>query len=599
METRILEEEKQYGQRKSFRSELSRISCALTNLHSQSKRQGGPTVDWFEIQPSLENAHADVLLVFDCCHASLATKARHEGKLELLAASSAAGVTPCPGPNSFTRYFKDELEKAVSETGSLQVDELHVRVNRRTMETTRITPVHFNMRSDPPQSITLRPLSQPQNKLSPLGAFTFTVSVSEAPSQHNIRQLGEWMKRTAPSTIFAINVDKVVDLSTSLQGFLLDEDRAGVEGRFIDTLQPMEKATLLAELRKLGYNVADASLSSTFPSTPTTSPLAIMSTETSPNLGTTIFQRFERGVNGLFQSTWSAVSRHPAFQSDTGLERLEHNEAAQRAGISAAASMSVLAQNPTPLSVSEAAFIPCDGIIPKRLIKDDDRFSLAMDTEKDRPIILEIIRYSPDEDRPPTKELDDQFAKTSSLLARPKPEYYRILRCVGYTHNKDESWYGLGFEIPKGYALYSTLESQFTKTPRVPLERRYDLAYSIALSISALHNVHWVHKGIRSENVLFFRKKGDAGARLDQPWLFGFEYTRDNAADSSKDTDYRLHRLIYLPPSRWGKPAEKFTYEHDVYALVSPVSQIPLIAHITHDMHRACYFSRLVFGQTH
>ncbi len=565
METLMGNAERLFGRRKF--DHCAHLVCVLGLLAHVlgRKRQGDPTVDWFEIQPHLENAHADVLLIFDCCHASLATKTRDHGTLELLAAASASGVTPCPGPNSFTRYLKDELEKALVETGSLQVSELHVRVNRRTMMTTRITPVHFSMRADPLPSIILRPLSQSRNRISPLGAFTFTVSVLEPPSKHSVRQLGEWMKRTAPSTIFAVKVDRVVDLSTSLQGFLLDENKAGVRGRFIDTLQPKDRALLFADLREMGRDVADAQISSVVSPTSMSLP-ASTGVENNIDLGRAVFRRLENGVNRLFQSTWSAVSSHPAFQVNFGLAELENNQAAQQAGLFAAANMSLLAQNLVHIDVPQVDFIPCDSIIYKKFLKEGDRFSLA--TQKEQSIVLEIIRYSPNQDGFPPKALKDQFARTSSLLASPKPEYYRVLRCVGYTQEKQENWYGLAFEVPEECTLYSTLEAEFSKTPRVPLETRYRLVYSLALSVSGLHNVKWVHKGIRSENILFFRKSREANARLDQPWLFGFEYTRENSAHSSQQPDFRLQRLVYLPPSRWGTPTEKFTYAHDIYTLV-------------------------------
>ena len=505
-----------------------------------------------------------MLLIFDCCHASLAAKTRDHSRLELLAASSAKGVTPCPGPHSFTRYLIDELEKALVDSGSLQVDELHTRINRRTVSTTRITPVHFTLRSDPLPSIILRPLLNARSRISPLGAFTFTISVLEPPSKHNIKQLGEWMKRTAPSTVFAVNVDRVVDLSTSLQGFLLDENQAGVRGRFIDNIQPDDKALLLADLREIGRDVADIQVGS---STSTTSSIESTNVRADANIGTAVFKRLEKAVNKLFQSTWSAVSRHSTFQLSSYLTELQNNNVAQQAGISAAANISLLAQDLVTVNASQAAYIPHTDIVHKSLLKEGDQFSLAW--RKQEPVVLEIIRYLPNQDGSPPKALQDQFAKTSSMLASPKPDYYRILRCIGYTQETQENWYGLVFETPEGCTLYSTLEAQFSKTPRVPLEIRYRLASSLALSISGLHNVHWVHKGIRSENILFFRRAKEAGIKFDQPWLFGFEYTRENSAHSSQQPDYGLERLVYLPPSRWGVPTKRFSYEHDIYTLVS------------------------------
>src|SRR5204863_7927948 len=79
------------------------------------KQYGPPTLDWFDIQPTLLHAQGDVFLVFDCCYASLATKSRDEGRLELLFAAGASAKTPRPGPFSFTQFFVEEMRKACRE----------------------------------------------------------------------------------------------------------------------------------------------------------------------------------------------------------------------------------------------------------------------------------------------------------------------------------------------------------------------------------------------------------------------------------------------------------------------------------------------------
>ena len=142
---------------------------------------------------------------------------------------------------------------------------------------------------------------------------------------------------------------------------------------------------------------------------------------------------------------------------------------------------------------------------------------------------------------------------------------------MGFCCEEKQGWYGLVFELPEEFHKPIRLRDLFGKTPRVSLEIRYSLAYTVALALGGLHSVHWVHKGIRSENILFFTDTaGSAHVRHHEPWLFGFENTREDSEASSKQADYRLGRRIYFPPSRWGTPSEKFSYRHDVYALVSP-----------------------------
>lgn len=105
---------------------------------------------------------------------------------------------------------------------------------------------------------------------------------------------------------------------------------------------------------------------------------------------------------------------------------------------------------------------------------------------------------------------------------------------------------------------------------RVPRETRLKLAYSAALSLSGFHSVGWVHKGISSSNILFLDPQLDlAEGRATDFWMFGFEHSRRDSEATEGAPEFRLERNIYALPSRWGVAGEKFTYRHDVYALVS------------------------------
>lgn len=67
------------------------------------KRQGGPTLIWSDIQSSCFDAVGDVLLILDCCHATLLKKGHKiDGRFEVLAACAKGLETPLPGEGSFT-----------------------------------------------------------------------------------------------------------------------------------------------------------------------------------------------------------------------------------------------------------------------------------------------------------------------------------------------------------------------------------------------------------------------------------------------------------------------------------------------------------------
>lgn len=76
-----------------------------------SKKEGGPSLDWAELQPILYAAEGDVLVLLDCCHAAIKTRGTASGKMEILAACASGARTPAPGKLSFTSVFVRQVRK--------------------------------------------------------------------------------------------------------------------------------------------------------------------------------------------------------------------------------------------------------------------------------------------------------------------------------------------------------------------------------------------------------------------------------------------------------------------------------------------------------
>jgi hypothetical protein len=299
-----------------------------------------------------------VLLILDCCYASLAGKDRESGsRVDLLAAAPDGGTTPSPGPYSFTQLFVDVARKGLEDGSDLQVSNISSLIHKRSKQ----TPVYLPLRAgrENSTSIVLRPLQSSSGDTAVAcagnrwvgGAFSFTITVSEPPSEQHVRQLGEWIKTSAPRSISAVHVDNIIDLSNSLREFALDEGKAGVEGRFIDTLPADEKTRIVTELCDIGKVVASiktgipATVEGSHPERLETSPLVVL-------------RSIEERTMKLSRVLWHTLTNHPAYQTSTDLENLEHNSVAQHAGVSEAARMSLLAKDMSLASEPEAREIP-------------------------------------------------------------------------------------------------------------------------------------------------------------------------------------------------------------------------------------------------
>jgi serine/threonine protein kinase len=108
---------------------------------------------------------------------------------------------------------------------------------------------------------------------------------------------------------------------------------------------------------------------------------------------------------------------------------------------------------------------------------------------------------------------------------------------------------------------------------KVPsLTARVALAKAIAECIEKLHAVNWLHKGLRSDNVLFFRS-GNADCDISRPYLSGFDYSRPAQREdmTERPSGNMAHDLYRHPqvqgPSRDTPNGKGYKKRHDIYSL--------------------------------
>jgi hypothetical protein len=55
--------------------------------------------------------------------------------------------------------------------------------------------------------------------------------------------------------------------------------------------------------------------------------------------------------------------------------------------------------------------------------------------------------------------------------------------------------------------------------------------------------------------------------RYEEPWLVGFEYSREDPEFSEKPREEDISKEIYRHPQQWGEPTRRFEKFHDIYSL--------------------------------
>jgi len=426
------------------------------------------------------------------------------------------------------------------------------------------TPVLFNQRPLLLEPYGIEPDQTPH--IAPAAAFSFTITVSQPPTSETVRELGEYIKRIAPKSVSNVTVDRVVRTSTGLRDFVLGENEAGLPGRFLDSLALPDQRRLLKELQEISTLFARTKQWISPKPTEARSRDTQLPTKADER-AQELLNDFERQAARLSDIVQGLALSHPDFQSPTRLQQLENNATAQNIGLSEAAGLSLLNKTPESDPLPNPRFLTKGSVQYGRLTKP-----FRAGSSQGVYVIVELIHYAAETNAPPPEALKQQVERMCSRLMSPKSDFYRILPCKGYVLDKREKFLGLVFQAPSGYQHkhFSTLLAEFDECPRLPLEVRYRIAYSVASALRQLHRVSWLHKGIRSDTILFFRRTGQMmGVDHDESWLFGFEYSRSDAYLSELKAQFRLARTIYPPQSRWGRPTTPFTFAHDVYALVS------------------------------
>ena len=169
--------------------------------------------------------------------------------------------------------------------------------------------------------------------------------------------------------------------------------------------------------------------------------------------------------------------------------------------------------------------------------------------------------------------LEDRIKKLAALLgSRDKPPQFNAPHCLGYFHDDTGERYGLVYSKPVNVVpqtVPTSLLQLIQSTGRRPpsLTKRISLAHAIARCLMYLHSVNWLHKGLRSDNVIFFIPPSKV-PEYDQPLIAGFEYARPDFPDEATEPppEHSEHD-IYRHPDVIRRTASRSQKSHDIYSL--------------------------------
>ena len=162
-----------------------------------------------------------------------------------------------------------------------------------------------------------------------------------------------------------------------------------------------------------------------------------------------------------------------------------------------------------------------------------------------------------------------------SLLQSEKPVQFCAPHCLGFFNDRDDTKdsdhnarFGLVFQSPRERSSPVSLRQMIFTGPKPSLTDRIALAHKISTCMLYLHAVNWLHKGLRSDGVIFFADSSTSS--ISEPYITGYEFARPNkdGETTTTGTEFDDYMMLYVHPNYQGVEA-KGTYSKifDIYSL--------------------------------
>jgi hypothetical protein len=214
------------------------------------------------------------------------------------------------------------------------------------------------------------------------------------------------------------------------------------------------------------------------------------------------------------------------------------------------------------------------------------------------PVLVEYASYDPTyrltEVSPPTERLEALLSILTKLSNNQA--FHGTLKCLGYYEDPKQPRFGIVFELPASTYSYPadihkpveelrpvsllsvlqtgsrSLHNPNSATP--PLEDRFRLAFTLALTFSKIHGDNFVHKDVNSSNILVFKKsrRQSANSRalqylLRSPVICAFDLFSEFDIDTSNTMPtLNIYRHPEDPKST-GMRDQQYHAHFDLYSL--------------------------------
>ena len=199
-------------------------------------------------------------------------------------------------------------------------------------------------------------------------------------------------------------------------------------------------------------------------------------------------------------------------------------------------------------------------------------------------VLTEWMLYSPLWENQSEEAKVLKVLTLAELLHYPKPKSFCVLDCVGIIPSSaaaHHEGFGFVYALPDSWCMDSTHKVTSLgnilqlKNYAITLDDKFRIASSLASSIYELHSADWLHKNVKSSNVLLFAGRHDGSEAIGVPYLIGLRHSRPDGKIWISDTNLSyesgandIFALAHVHPNYTpGSAHTRFVKAFDVYSL--------------------------------
>ena len=486
--------------------------------------------------------------------------------VEILAACGRGkdAKVPLPGKYSFTKAFIKSFKTVTHEKSYASTVDIFKSLQKAEAGLPQ-SPIHIPLEDR--ASIRLKPLLANSTAVGYVrsdeeAAVELKLSLSDPLEDRVIEELIVWLKDFAPRAVSSILVERI----TYAREYIYPSDGRGSSSIPFDELSNPARRSITAAWASLRRMASVATIFQ--PRTFIDSTSGHTNTRIENEQETIVVQELRNAVSSMLRTIERNIlsSAKLSENREVFLQAIEDPEF-RKLGMTDMLRLRFMAQ----FGVDSSPPMKCS----QHLFPSQNTTGLSCYVVQDdldgKPVLIEFKHY----DRLVANHHDlsvqnKRVADIAKILGTPSSSAFHTWRCIKWFHDEPGTRYGLIFECPTDrsimpISLYQLISE--VKYPRPSLKERFSIARTIGEAILSWHTAGFVHQGISSHNILFFREPGlSTCVDYTRTYICGFEFTRQVGSISSPRYVADPSRDVYRHPDRQGFPYSQHTKGHDIYS---------------------------------